>query len=110
MQSQLYPSAPGAKDTGWLLVSYLLGGGDGAVGTVSIWLCLEQSPNLFSSVINTPDGSLRNLLSLTMAMPDLGGEGCKARFLKSLDTSQIWGRGRKGRKGGSFSITLQVLC
>lgn len=41
---------PGAKDTGSHFISYQ---GDGGVGTVWGPLCLEQSPNLFSSVTNT---------------------------------------------------------
>lgn len=50
---------PEAKGDSVLLASYPLGGGGagGPVGTVSNQLCSEQSPNLFSSVINTPDGS-----------------------------------------------------
>lgn len=35
-------------------------GGDGGVGTVSSPVCLEQLPNLFSSVVNTqmaPEGT-----------------------------------------------------
>lgn len=39
---------PGAKDTGSVHIL-----GDGGVGTVWSPLCLEQSPNLFSSVTNT---------------------------------------------------------
>lgn len=40
-----------------------------------------------------------------MAMLDSGGAGCKARFLKTLDTLQIWGRGSKvEEERASFSI------
>lgn len=51
------PCPPGAKDTGSHSTSYW---GYGGVGTVSSPLCLEQLPNLFSSVINTqitPEGT-----------------------------------------------------
>ena len=59
MSALAQPSVPEAKRDSVLLASYLLGGGrgGGAVGTVSNQLCSEQSPNLFNSVINTPEGS-----------------------------------------------------